>query len=124
MKFGAFIVFPVLKLVCVASVLVLVPVVAHGVTIDWVTVGDLNNADDDDQFPFGSVAYTYRIGKTEVTHDQYRDFLNAVDATGTNPNSVYNSSMGSDVRGGIAFNVGAANGSPAWLFTNLIVQGN
>jgi formylglycine-generating enzyme required for sulfatase activity len=38
---------------------------------------------------------------------------------GTNPNSVYSSSMGSDVRGGIAFNAGAGNGSKYSSKTNM-----
>ena len=52
---------------------------------------------------FGSVANIYRISKYEVTNDQYTEFLNAVDPMGTNPNSVYFFRMGSDPRGGIAF---------------------
>ena len=46
-----------------------------------------------------------------VTNDQYTEFLNAVDPMGTDPNDVYSGSMGSDARGGIAFNASAANGS-------------
>ena len=60
---------------------------------------------------YGSVAYTYRISKHEVTNDQYTEFLNAVDSNGVNPNSVYNRSMRSEVRGGISFNNGGASGS-------------
>ena len=48
---------------------------------------------------YGSVAYDYRIGTTEVTNAQYVDFLNAVAAT--DPYGLYNTSMGSDTRGGI-----------------------
>ena len=68
---------------------------------------------------FGSVADTYRISKHEVTNDQYTEFLNAVDPMGTNPNSVYSSFMGSDARGGIAFNAGAASGSKYSTKTNM-----
>ena len=45
------------------------------------------------------------------SNSQYAEFLNAVDATGSNPNGVYNSLMGSDALGGISFNSGAPNGS-------------
>jgi formylglycine-generating enzyme required for sulfatase activity len=85
------------------------------VTFDWATVGDPGNPPEDywgyGEF-FGSVAYTYRISKYEVTNAQYTEFLNAVDAMGTNPNTIYNSFfMGADVRGGIVFNAGAPSGS-------------
>ena len=49
--------------------------------------------------------------KYEWTNSQYVDFLNAVDPSGTNPNAIYNTSMGSDARGGISFTSGAASGS-------------
>jgi formylglycine-generating enzyme required for sulfatase activity len=38
-------------------------------------------------------------------------FLNTVDANGTNPNSIYNANMGTDARGGISFTGGATAGS-------------
>ena len=60
------------------------------VTFDWATVGNPGNPPDQlsttnnpNNLLFGTVGYTYRISKHEVTNDQYRDFLNAVDATGT-----------------------------------------
>jgi sulfatase modifying factor 1 len=88
------------------------------VTFDWATVGDPNNAPDQlytgqyrNNLRFGAVMYTYRISKHAVTNDQYAEFLNAMDPTGTNPNSAYNSNMGSDPRGGIAFNAGVGSGS-------------
>ncbi len=52
---------------------------------------------------YGAVAYAYQIGKYEVTNGQYTGFLNAADATGANANGIYNTSMGSDARGGITF---------------------
>jgi formylglycine-generating enzyme required for sulfatase activity len=63
---------------------------AQAVDIDWVTVGDPGNADDDTGY--GAVAYTYRIGKYEVTNAQYTEFLNAV-AAGDLYGS-YNGNMG------------------------------
>jgi len=48
---------------------------------------------------FGWVDYSYRIGKTEVTNNQYVDFLNNV-AT-SDPAGLYNPLMGSDASGGI-----------------------
>jgi len=38
---------------------------AEPITIDWVTVGDPDNADDDTGY--GAVADSYRIGKYVVT---------------------------------------------------------
>jgi formylglycine-generating enzyme required for sulfatase activity len=49
--------------------------------------------------------------KFEFTNQQYVQFLNSVDANGTNPNSIYNAVMGTDDRGGISLNGGAAAGS-------------
>ena len=94
---------------------------AHAVTIDWVTVGDPGNtADTSGQpNPAGAVADSFRIMKYEFTNQQYTDFLNSVDASGTNPNSVYNTSMGSDARGGISFTSGAASGSKYAVKTNM-----
>jgi hypothetical protein len=48
-----------------------------------ITVGKPGNADDTHGDGYGGVAYTYDIGKFEVTAGQYRDFLNAVAATDT-----------------------------------------
>ena len=48
----------------------------------------------------GVVNYNYRIGEYEVTNDQYRRFLNA--AAISNIYTLYNTSAGSDIIGGIA----------------------
>ena len=48
---------------------------------------------------YGGVTYDYRIGTTEVTNAQYAAFLNAKAAS--DPLALYNTSMGSDARGGI-----------------------
>jgi len=88
-------------------------VAAHAVTIDWVTVGDPGNAADTtgQPNPAGAVAEAFQIMKYEFTNQQYTDFLNSVDASGTNPNSVYNEGMGLDTRAGINFTPGNASGS-------------
>jgi formylglycine-generating enzyme required for sulfatase activity len=90
------------------------------VIFDWATVGNAGNAGEvQSQGTFGAVSYEYRIATTEVTNAQYAEFLNAVDATGTNPNAVYNTSMGGDARGGISFDAGAAAGSKYTTKTNM-----
>jgi len=73
--------------------MVVAPAPARAVTIDWVTVGDPNNTADDTGY--GAVADAFRIGKYEVTIQQYTDFLNAVAAT--DPYSLYNTNMASNL---------------------------
>jgi formylglycine-generating enzyme required for sulfatase activity len=92
---------------------------ASAVTIDWVTVGDPGNTADTAPAGYGAVATSFQIMKYEWTNSQYVDFLNSVDANGTNPNSVYNTNMGSDARGGISFTSGAASGSKYAVKTNM-----
>ena len=65
---------------------------SQAVTIDWVTVGDLDNLDDTHGDGYGGVAEAYRIGKYEVTNAQYCEFLNAV--AGLDPTGLYNENMG------------------------------
>jgi len=70
------------------------------VDIDWVTVRNAGNAGDVQPLgTFGAVSYEYRIGKYEVTNAQYAEFLNAV--ASSDPNSLYNTDMGNNARGGI-----------------------
>ena len=74
-------------------------------------MGNAGNAGDvQPQGTFGSVPYTYRIGKYEVTNAQYVDFLNHVDPTGTNELGLYDNLMAGLVRGGIIYNSFAADG--------------
>lgn len=63
------------------------------VIIDTVPVGDVGNAPDTRYTTpgYGSVGYTYDIGKYEVTAGQYTVFLNAVAAT--DPYELYNPRM-------------------------------
>ena len=93
------------------------PAHATPITIDMVTVGDPGNAAD--TTTYSAVADSFQIMKFEFTNQQYTDFLNSVDANGTNPNSVYNTNMGSDARGGSSFTSGAASGSKYAAKTNM-----
>lgn len=63
------------------------------VNLDMVTVGNPGNARDP-RTGFGSVGYSYRISKYEVTIQQYTNFLNAVAAS--DPYGLYNPSMATD----------------------------
>ncbi|MBU6275578.1 MAG: SUMF1/EgtB/PvdO family nonheme iron enzyme [Planctomycetes bacterium] len=96
-----------------ALVLALSVTAAHAITIDWVTVGDPGNAADTtgNPNPAGAVAASFRIMKYEFTNQQYVDFLNTVDPNGTNPNSIYNTDMNDDARGGISFTIGNSAGA-------------
>jgi formylglycine-generating enzyme required for sulfatase activity len=66
-------------------------------SLETVPVGNAGNAADTHGAGYGSVAYTYSIGKYEVTAGQYCEFLNAVAAT--DPYGLYNTSMWSNVQG-------------------------
>ena len=103
--------------VLAALLLASLTVPARAVTIDWVTVGDPGNAADDTTY--GAVATSFQIMKYEFTNQQYTDFLNSVDPSGTNPNSVYNTNQGSNARGGISFTSGAASGSKYAVRSNM-----
>jgi formylglycine-generating enzyme required for sulfatase activity len=92
---------PSLLAICLA--LAAAPQATYAVTIVKVPIGNPGNQADS-QFAFGyynigAVAYSFKIGKTEVTNAQYVDFLNAVAATDSY--NLYNTNMGSDTRGGI-----------------------
>jgi len=63
-----------------ASLAVFLPITAYAVTIETVVVGDPGNAPDVDYLSDGgrgAVAYTYEIGKYQVTNSEYTEFLNA-----------------------------------------------
>ena len=62
------------------------------ITIDSVPVGNAGNAND--TTGYGGVAYSYGIGKTEVTLNQYSAFLTSVAATDTY--GLYHTGMGTD----------------------------
>jgi formylglycine-generating enzyme len=83
--------------------------ITNAEAIQWVTVGDPGNTADTGGY--GDVSTSFQIMKYEFTNQQYTDFLNSVDAGGTNLYSLYNERMGSNTRGGISFTSGAASGS-------------
>jgi formylglycine-generating enzyme required for sulfatase activity len=74
-----------------AIVAALITSASATVTMDWITIGDINNAADTTSY--GAVDHTYQIGKYEVTNAQYGEFLNAKGQS--NSNGVYNASMSS-----------------------------
>jgi formylglycine-generating enzyme required for sulfatase activity len=86
---------------------------------EFVTVGDPGNTADTIGAGYGAVSQTFDIMKFEFTNQQYVQFLNSVDANGTNPNLIYDEAMGSDSRGGISFTIGAAAGSKYAVKTNM-----
>jgi formylglycine-generating enzyme required for sulfatase activity len=73
-------------------------------------VGDINN--NADVNGFGSLSYSYYIGKNEITNEEYIEFLNAVATTDTN--ALYISNMSTDTYGGIlrSGSVGSYSYSP------------
>jgi formylglycine-generating enzyme len=93
--------------------------VANARTINWVTVGDPGNTADTAPSGYGAVATSFQIMKYEFTNQLYAEFLNSVDALGTNPYGIYNSNMGSNRRGGISFLPGNASGSKYDVKTNM-----
>ena len=80
------------------------PLVANGVTIETLPVGNPGNSDDphgvvnlDGQIQyFGSVSYTYSIGKYDVTVGQYTAFLNAV--AKSDPYGLYETLLASNMK--------------------------
>lgn len=65
--------------------------------VDLISIGYTNNAND--SLGFGSVSYEYKIGKYPITNSQYCSFLNLKAIS--DPYNLYNTNMGSSVRGGI-----------------------
>ena len=77
----------------VGAMVLLAAGAVQAITIDTVPVGNPNNAADTRYVTpgYGAVAYTYNIGKYEVTAGQYMAFLNAVAKTDTY--ELYNGGM-------------------------------
>ena len=68
-----------------AAISVLFGITAKAANIEFVPVGNPGNEPDPRYtgISIGSVAYTYQIGKYEITAGQYCEFLNAVAKTDT-----------------------------------------
>jgi hypothetical protein len=91
-----------MRLLTLVAAMVLFVASAQAITIPTVPIGNPGNPDDfafGFNEAFGGVAYDYRIGKTEITNDQYVTFLNAVAATDLY--QLYSNSMTSAPEGGI-----------------------
>ena len=89
---------------------------SQAVTIQTVPVGSPNNAGDtvvaeDLTSGYGSVSYSYFIGKYDVTNSQYDEFLNDKDPTGANALGLWNSNMATSTFGGINFVANNSNGT-------------
>jgi len=65
-------------------------VAAATVSFEWATVGDTGNADDVST-GYGGVDDFFLIATTEVTNDQYAQYLNSIAAS--DPNGVWNANM-------------------------------
>lgn len=101
---------------------------ASAVTLDMVSIPNVGNAAFFSN-GLGGVNYAYDLSRTEMTNQQYVDFLNAVGAT--NPNGIYNSNMGSSAVGGIVqagsmgnftYTVKAGNNSMSQPYANVPVN--
>lgn len=78
-----------------AAAVVAAATLAQAAVPETVTVGHPGNAAD--KTKFGAVAYTYKIGKYEVTVGEYCEFLNAVAATDSH--ELYDPRMAGDYGG-------------------------
>jgi sulfatase modifying factor 1 len=90
-----YIVVKIQSLLTLAATAALITSASATVTMDWVSIGDINNIADQrtdiGSFGYGAVDHAYRIGKYEVTNAQYGEFLNAKGQS--NANGIYNSYM-------------------------------
>ena len=83
------------KSILVMVIVLMTTGISQAVVMDWVTVGNVGNADD--TTGYGGVSEIYQIGTYEVTAGQYTEFLNAVAVTDTY--GLYNPSMWSSNQG-------------------------
>jgi formylglycine-generating enzyme len=86
------------------------PAIAGAGAFEFVPVGDAGNPPDTRYDPqgFGAVAYSYAIGKYEVTNGQYREFLNAKAAIG-DPLRLYHDQMAGQYGGIVRTGLGTAD---------------
>ncbi len=98
---------------CLALALASVSTSVLGVTIDFTPVNNAGNLANP-ATGLGAVSSLFNISKYETTNSQYAEFLNSVDAAGTNPNSIYQPSAiisGSTIFNPITFNAGGSSGA-------------
>jgi formylglycine-generating enzyme required for sulfatase activity len=89
----------------------------------WAPVGNLGNPDDTSfGAAVGAVSHRYRIGKFEVTNDQYAEFLNAKARLGDDL-QLYHLTMQIDARLGIAREGAGTVGDP-YVYTVKPNMGN
>ena len=94
---------------------------AQALDMEWVTVGDPGNWGDHLGRGYGGVAYTYNIGKYEVTNSQYAEFLNAV--AGEDPHGLYNETMGDPAPGDYTGYGGIARSGSSPNYSYSAIQG-
>jgi sulfatase modifying factor 1 len=94
---------------CLAVAVASLASTSFGVTVDYRLIGDPGNSANGTT-GLGAVSSVYKIAAKETTNAEYVEFLNKVDASGTNPNGIYHPTMESSTNGGITFNPGASSG--------------
>lgn len=101
-------------LLSAATVLLTTTYASAIVSFDWAHVGNAGNAADDSGF--GSVMYDYQISKTEVSTEQYVEFLNAV-ARISDPNGLYSAEMSATYYPGIT-RTGSGTTQDQYVYTS------
>ncbi|MFN5958670.1 MAG: formylglycine-generating enzyme family protein, partial [Planctomyces sp.] len=91
------------------------------ITIPTVPIGNPGNAPDPTT-GFGSVAYTYNIGRTEVTNAQYAAFLNAKAAS--DPFGLYNEFMGKPEAGFFYGGITRAGSAGSYTYSTIAGREN
>ncbi len=103
------------------TVMLATPAALAQVEFTWSIIGHAGNeADtvDGDRFTpgvqrYGAVGYSYRVATTEVTNEQYVEFLNAV--ARIDPHGLFNGNMSSDAHSGIE-----RSGSPGSYYYSVV----
>ncbi len=94
---------------CLAIAVASLATGAFGTPIDYRTIGNPGNSANTNSW--GAVSSVFKMAATETTNTQYVAFLNSVDPNGTNPNSIYVSSMSTSANGGVVFSAGSGAGA-------------